>query len=149
MDAFMPLIVTFVILLIAFVAVSFFLRRLATQNEAAARAKYPAARMVVPDAVFFGQQSKGSMQLRGNGTLLLTDRELYFRKWLPVTEYAIPLSQIESIETPKIYLGKTYGRPLLKINYRGADGQPDSMGWYVSDIESVRRQLDAVRGVSA
>ncbi len=149
MDALIPVIVTFVILLIAFVAVGFFLRRLATQNEAAARAKYPAARLVVPDAVFFGQESRGMAQLRGNGTLVISDSELYFRKWVPLTEYTIPLNRIESIESPKVYLGKSYGRPLLKINYRREDGQSDSMGWYVPDVESVRGQVDVARGVQS
>ena len=96
--------------------------------------------------MFFGQQSKGATQLRGTGTLLLTDDALYFRKWVPMTEYIIPFDSIVSIETPKGHLGKTYGKPLLKVNYRSAGGGADSIAWYVRDLESVKAQIERKRG---
>jgi hypothetical protein len=139
-------IVTFTLMVVIFGVVGVFTRRLRAQNLAAAQAKFPHAQLIVPDAMFFGQQSKGATQLRGTGTLVLTDKELYFRKWAVGDELTIPFSSIESIETPKGHLGKTYGRPLLKVNYRREDGQADSVAWFVGDLPQVKGQLETLSG---
>lgn len=120
-------------------------RRMAASGMVAALEKFPKAHVLGRDALLFGQESKGVTQLRGNGTLLLTDHELYFRRWVPMTEYTIPLRSISALETPKVHLGKSYGKPLLKVNYQRDDGQRDSIAWYVRDLESAIAQIEAMR----
>jgi hypothetical protein len=136
-------IVVFVLVIIAAVFIP--LRRLAAQREQAARQRFPNAKRIVPGALFYGQESRGVRQLRGNGTLVLTDSELYFEKWLPRHEHRITLDAIQAIETPSSYLGKTNFRPLLKVVFKDAAGNIDSMGWLVSDLEGTIRALEEAR----
>jgi hypothetical protein len=56
------------------------------------------------NANFFGQQSHGVKQIRGNGVLILTDKELYFGMWVPKKEIKIPLFAIKSIDNPNSFL---------------------------------------------
>lgn len=154
MDFVIPLVLTIIIALlllfvIIFGAAQLFIRNLASRNLTTALERFPGAHILGRDALMFGQQSKGVAQLRGNGTLLLTERELYFRKWITTTEYIIPLGSVTSIETPRGYLGKTYSKPLLKINYQRDDGQRDSIGWYVRDLEAVIAKIEAARSKAA
>lgn len=121
------------------------LRRQALNRAQAARERFPNAKLIVPGANFYGQESKGVMQMRGNGTLVLTDNELYFEGWLPRREFRIPVSAIQSIETPNSYLGKTNFRPLLKVAFKDDAGGIDSMAWLVSDVEAARQAVEAAR----
>ncbi len=151
MEVALPILLTVVSSLIVIFGIVFgiaivILRRMASRNMAAALANFPQAQVLARSALFFGQQSKGVTQLRGNGTLLLTDDTLYFRKWVPMTEYTIPLGSIRSIETPIAHLGKSYGKPLLKVNYRSEGGSEDAIAWYVRDLESAMAQIEAKRG---
>lgn len=118
------------------------LRRLAAARERAARERFPDAKLIIPGANFFGQQSAGVMQGRGNGTLVLTATELYFERWVLRKEYRIPLTAIESIETPTSFLTKTIFRPLLKVNFKNDAGQTDAMAWFVSDLEATKQAIE-------
>lgn len=118
--------------------------RLLSRRAEAVRQRFPNAIAVVPGANFFGQESKGVLQTRGNGTLVLTDTELYFEKFIPRQEIHIPLSTIQRIETAKSHLGKTVFRPLLKVVYQNEAGQPDSIAWLVPDVEGLKQQLEAL-----
>lgn len=149
-DFVIPLVLTIIIALLLFFVIIFgaaqlFIRTLASRNLTAALERFPQAHTLGRDALMFGQESKGVTQFRGNGTLLLTERELYFRKWITNIEHIIPLGSIISIERPRVFLGKTYGKPLLKINYQRDDGQRDSIAWYVRDLESAIAQIEAMR----
>jgi predicted secreted protein len=149
-DLFIPIALLTVSVLIVFFAIVFgvvflFLRPMASRNIAAALERHPSAQVLERAAMFFGQESKGVTQLRGTGTLLLTEHEVYFRKWVPMTEYVIPLGSITSIETPNVHLGKTYGKPLLKVSYQREDGQPDSIAWSVRDLDAAIAQVEAMR----
>jgi len=121
------------------------LRNVARQKEASARARYPAARQIDRAASFFGQASRGVMQVRGNGTLILTDSELIFEMWVPNREIRIPLRSIESLENPTWFLGKSRFVPLLKVGYTDAQGSTDAMAWQVSDLSGWMRQINEAR----
>ena len=123
----------------------YLLRRQITNRTQAARERFPNAKLIIPSANFYGQESKGVMQLRGNGTLVLTDTELYFEQWIVQREFRIPLAAIQALETPSSYLGKTNFRPLLKVVFRDESGHTDSMGWLVGDVEALKRAVDAAR----
>ncbi|MBD3190274.1 MAG: hypothetical protein GF308_06505 [Candidatus Heimdallarchaeota archaeon] len=87
-------------------------------------------------ANFFGLESKGNKQIRGNGNLFLTDKCLYFKMWVLKKEIIIPLSAIEKLETPKWHIGKSKFRPLLKIFFINKSGKKDSAAWLVKDLEN-------------
>ncbi len=92
-------------------------------------------------ANFFGQESKGLGQVRGNGVLILTTNELYFGMWTPKKELKIPILAIKSIENPKSFLGKSVFRKLLKITFVNDLGDLDAAAWYVKDLDSWAHEL--------
>jgi len=110
-------------------------------------AEYPEHSRILtaPMANLFGIESGGMKQIRGNGILLLTSSQLYFRRLMPRRELLVPLSSITSVETPKKFLGKTKGVKLLKIDFRNDIGGVDSAAWQVPDldkwVETIRSQL--------
>jgi len=93
-------------------------------------------------ANFFGQESKGLGQVRGNGVLLLTDKELYFGMWTPKKELKIPIVAIKSIETPKSFLGKSAFRKLLKVVFENYMGDLDAAAWYVKDLVPWSQEIE-------
>ncbi len=93
-------------------------------------------------ANFFGQDSKRVPQIRGNGVLILTDKELFFGMWTPKKELKIPIVAIKSVENPKSFLGKSVFRTLLKITFENDQGDIDAAAWYVKDLDSWNRELE-------
>ena len=96
-----------------------------------------------PDAIVFqdlrannfGLESKGAMQQRGNGALVLTARELHFFQLIPARDFRIPLDSITEVKTVRSHLGKTVGRSLLHVSFT-VDGVEDAMAWSVVDVEA-------------
>ncbi len=86
-------------------------------------------------ANFFGQESLKLRQVRGNGVLVLTPKELYFEMWVPKRVYRIPLYSIIDFEETKWHLRKTKNRPLLKIIFTNHNGETDSAAWIVRDLD--------------
>ncbi len=117
------------------------LRKIAKQKESQARERYPNAKQIDRSASFFGQESRGITQMRGNGTLILTDSDLIFEMWLPNKQFRIPLSSIQSIENPTSFLGKSRFTPLLKVVFVNDQGIIDSMAWQVRDLSGWMRCL--------
>ena len=115
------------------------------QSEAAARERFPDAKTIITDASLFGQESKGVGQIGGVGMVVVTDSEVYFERYLPKAEFHIPLSSIQSIETPDKHMGKAIGSPLIKLNFTNEQGQADSIAWWVADAESLKTLLESVR----
>jgi hypothetical protein len=131
------LVVVGLILVVVFAWVRAFGRR----HEQALRERFPTAQAILP-ANYFGVESKGVAQMRGNGALVLTRDELFFERWVPRMELHIPLSAITAVETVRSHLGKAIARPLLKVSYTNADGAADSVAWYVADAASVKQTLE-------
>jgi hypothetical protein len=123
-------------------------RRLSARGERDARERFPNAHQIINGANYCGQESRGAGQWRGNGTLVLTDEELYFKQWVSQSEFRIPLRAIQSLETPLSHLGKTTLRPLLKVNYINPQGERDSMAWSLADVEGVKREVEKRLAVS-
>jgi hypothetical protein len=95
-------------------------------------------------ANFFGQESKGVNQIRGNGVLILTDKELYFGMWTPKKELNIPVVAIKDVENPKSFLGKSVFRKLLKVTFENEIGEIDKVAWYVKALETWTRTLEEI-----
>lgn len=85
---------------------------------------------------FFGQNSVGRSQVRGNGSLLLTPDELHFLRWVPKKNIVIPLDDIENIEIVNSFLGKRKNKELLKIEFKNQEGQPDSAAWLLKNMHA-------------
>lgn len=83
-------------------------------------------------ANFFGHESAGGGQVRGNGCLALTRGELVFRMWAPDRDTRIPRTSIIRVDTPRSHAGKTRGRTLVRVVYRREDGEVDAAAWLVS-----------------
>jgi hypothetical protein len=125
------------------------LRNMARQKEASARARYPNARQIDRAASFFGQESRGAAQMRGNGTLILTSSDLIFEMWVVNKEFRIPLQSIQSLENPSSFLGKSRFTPLLKVVYTNEQGTTDAMAWQVPDLSGWMRHINEARALLA
>lgn len=88
----------------------------------------------------FGLESKGPVQARGNGALVLTARELHFFQLVPTREFRIPLDSIVEVKTVRSHLGKSVGRSLLHVSF-AVEGRQDAMAWSVVDVEAWRSKL--------
>jgi hypothetical protein len=127
-----------VILAVVLVILSYLARR----NEQAARQEFPDAQRIESGALFFGQKSRGAGQLRGNGTLVFTPTELVFKQWVVGREFRIPYRNIESLETPKSFLGKSQFVKLLQVNYTDENRAKDAMAWRVKDLDASMRAIE-------
>lgn len=82
-----------------------------------------------PSANFFGVESLGRTQVRGNGILTVTGEGVHFLMWVPRREFWVPAEKITGVETARAHLGKTMGRDLVKLTYINPDGAADSGAW--------------------
>lgn len=145
-------VVLLLLVLVLFFAVVFggvlvVLRYIARQKEAKALASYPTARQIERSANFFGQESRGAAQLRGNGTLILTDSDLIFEMWMSNQAFRIPLRRIQALENPSSFLGKSRFTPLLKVVYTTEQGTTDAMAWQVADLSGWMRHINEARAL--
>ena len=95
------------------------------------------------DANSFGVESAGPWQVRGNGSLALTEEELLFAQWVPNRTVRIPRSSILEVTTARSRLGKTMGRKLLKVVWTDERGERDSIALWVEDLDGWLLALDA------
>ena len=100
-------------------------------------------RLLEPMASTFGIESKGGLQGRGNGALVLTDDAIHFLM-LVGSELRIPLANVLAVKTVKSHLGKSIARPLLHVRYREGDGE-DAVAWFVPDVEDWKQRIEASR----
>ena len=143
----MPALVLIGILIFVFMIVILSVaRKLQAKRTTEALKKFAGKKVlgVKSNANFFGQESLGYAQLRGNGVLVITEDELYFEMWYPKKEFHIPLSSILSIETPKSYLGRTRFHPLLKVIFQNERGEKDSMACLVKNVHGCKEKLEEI-----
>lgn len=125
-------------ILAIFILAAHFLRRvaLATASEATATIQAEGILRTAPAANFFGQQSSGIAQIRGNGFLAFTNSRIYFLMYSPKREIAIPWDRVVTVEKPRSFLGKTKFQPLLKIVFTNEAGERDAVAWLVGDVDA-------------
>lgn len=94
-------------------------------------------------ASFFGLASIGRVQVRGNGSLVLTSETLGFRLALSRRPpLLIPRSAIQKVESTRSHLGKmVLGHPLLTVHFVNAAGEVDVVAWLVRDLDRWLAQL--------
>ena len=133
-------IVTLIVVTVILTTVFSLMKRKLAQREQDARQRYPAAK-IITQANFFGQESHGWGQIRGDGILILTAGTLIFEMWLPRREFRILLHKIQRIETPTSFLGKSRFRELLKVVFINEMGERDAMAWQVGGLEEIMAAL--------
>ena len=97
-------------------------------------------------ASWFGRQSQGMAQIRGNGVLVLTRDTLWFRRLAPELEITIPLESIREVSTPRSFLGKSIFRQLLRVDFVTSQGHSDAAAWYVRELECFAARLGELCG---
>ncbi|MCW8929980.1 MAG: hypothetical protein OQL19_07075 [Gammaproteobacteria bacterium] len=96
-------------------------------------------------AHFYGRESIGHFQIRGNGILIMTANELYFLKALPKREIRVPLKSISKVSNPRSHLGKTNIAKLLRIDFID-EGKPDAIAWMVgAEVEEWTQAVEEAR----
>lgn len=95
---------------------------------------------------YFGRKSENRLQIRGNGSLLLTPDELHFLRWVPKKNIVISLDDITQIERVDSFLDKKINRELLKVDFNNERGEIDSAAWMVDNMKAwekvIRDNLD-------
>ena len=86
-------------------------------------------------ANLFGVESRGRGQIRGNGILALTGRDLRFEMYAPRRSIEIPLDAVTEVTTVPSFLGKRTVRPLLAVTWRKTDGTIDRAAWLVRELD--------------
>lgn len=111
--------------------------------EARVAQRYTSEAIVHSDyaANCFGLESAGRLQSRGNGALVLADKELCFFQFLPAKELVIPLDRVTEITFVHSHLGKATPFKLLKIAFDGPAG-PDSAAWWLRDPATFRSTIE-------
>lgn len=136
MDLLLILLVVALGVAIIFGAVILVLRRLAGRAQETLRATTGDRPAVLQEHVnTLGRASRGKGQVRGNGTLGLFEDELVFVQWAPSRTDRISREAITKVDTPRAFLGKTYGRRLLAVTWRTPEGGEDRMAWVVKDLD--------------
>ena len=121
-------------------------RRRARRLRAAMEAEIGESGRRAANARGLGLESRGAGQVRGNGRLVLTDDELWFRQWVPDRETRIPLADVIAVGTERWWLGKSVGSRLLCVRWRTAEGGEDAMAWEVPDLDGWLAALPAGTG---
>ena len=97
-------------------------------------------------AHFYGLESLGHFQIRGNGVLVLTSEQLYFLSALPRRELIIPIESITAIKNPRSHLGKSNVVKLLRVEFTAKSGGKDAVAWMVGrDVEAWTEAVESVR----
>ena len=98
-------------------------------------------------ANFFGRESVGVLQVRGNGALVLTATDLHFFMLVPKTEICIPLSSIREMTITKQHLYKVTPFDLLKVVYIEKD-RFDSIAWYLPQPAMWKQRIESLQAES-
>jgi hypothetical protein len=107
------------------------------RHRAAARlAEVPGEVRRTTAATSVGLASLDAGQLRGTGTLVLTDAEVAFAQWRPDRLVRIARSAIAEVDTTRTHLGKTMKTDLLRIRWTdAATAEEDTIALFVRDLD--------------
>ncbi len=93
-----------------------------------------------PMANYFGLESEGGKQVRGNGALVATPDELWFQRVGASEPLRVPRHTITATSVVRSHAGKSVGRALVRVDFEGREG-PDAAAWYVPDAEAWAAEL--------
>jgi hypothetical protein len=97
-------------------------------------------------ATSLGLESQESSQVRGTGTLVLTDTEVAFAQWQPDRLLRIPRAAITQVDTTRAHLGKVMKDDLLRVRWTNADvGEGDTIAFYIRALDPWLADLGGTR----
>jgi len=99
-------------------------------------------------ATCLGLESAGTGQVKGTGTLVLTNDEVAFAQWRPDRLIRVPRSAIAEVDTTRSYLGKTMNADMLRIRWT-AEGNPDTVAFFVRELDPWLADLGGHRGADS
>jgi hypothetical protein len=131
---------------IAIVVPKLILHLLKGPLEARIATHYRPEEIVLQDlaANSFGLESQGVWQGRGNGGLVLTKDGLHFFRFVSGADLRVPLTAITELSFTKSHLGKATIYDLFKVQF-AADGQPDSIAWYLTDPTAWKEKIQELQ----
>lgn len=111
------------------------------------RADFPNSNIIRMDEFvnFRGVYSRGYVQLRGNGTLALTEKELVFVMFSPKNTYRIKLEDIERVEIENSFFGYV-GRKVLIVFFSG-EGGSEAYGFVLKNENEWKIMIEAAAGI--
>jgi hypothetical protein len=121
---------------VSFVLARRFVLRAAARGRSAVRAELAPGEAVRHEGTVncFGVASGGVGQVRGNGTLVITDARIVFALWSPTRVLPIDRASVTAVDRARSHLAKTRGVELLRITWV-VDGSEDSAAFQVDGIE--------------
>mgnify|MGYP000099480994 CR=1 FL=1 len=137
--------VVFVLLILSAMS-KFFLHIMKGPLEARIASHYGQDEILLKDlkANSFGVESAGVWQLRGNGGLVLTGKNLHFFMFVPKSDLCVLLDTITELTITKSHLGKTTPYDLLKVHYCD-EGTMDSIAWYLTDPRAWKLRIEGLK----
>ena len=114
-------------------------------NEVLQRFPHESILRISSGANFFGLESQGYGQVRGNGVLILTRDTLHFEMLLPRKVLTIPTDRILSVEKVSSHLGRRCAWPLLKVSFHSETG-PDSAAWALRKLDEWIAHVATIAG---
>lgn len=121
--------------LVASLVIAVFIVRGGRRRAQARLTEVPGTVRRTTAATSFGLLSLGAGQLRGTGTLVLTDEEVAFAQWRPDHLVRIPRHAIAEVDTTRSHLGKTMNADLLRIRWTTAEPPvEDAFALFVRDL---------------
>ena len=105
--------------------------------------RFPTEEIILSEttANFLGLESRGSLQIRGNGVLVLTPHELWFSRFIKREDITIPINTIQDVRLGDSHLGKRIlGRKLIYVQFQTSGGK-DSVAWLVADPEKWKMKI--------
>lgn len=89
----------------------------------------------------FGVESRGALQWRGNGALILTEKTLAFFQLFVEHELVIPVERIQALRLVHKHLGKATTSRLLRIEFQGNE-RLDAVAFWVPKPEELKALIE-------
>lgn len=134
-DTAVLLLVILAAVVVSMVVAAVIVRRSQSRAATALSGVGPARRTVAATAL--GMTGDDDVELRGTGTLALTDDDLAFAQWRPEHLLRIPRSAITHVDTTREHLGKTMKTDVLRVTWRSpgaGGGQERSVAFFIRDV---------------
>ncbi len=95
-------------------------------------------------ATSLGVESAGRRRLRGTGYLAVGRDDVVFVMAAPHRVTRIARERITAVDTPRRHLGRSTGRPLLRVAFTDEDGAPDAVAFDVGGATAPWQEVLAI-----
>ncbi len=92
----------------------------------------------------FGVESRGVLQGRGNGALVLTKDCLHFFRFIKGADLRVSIGEITEISFTKSHLGKATIYDLLKVRF-SVDGSTDSIALFLREPTAWKNMIEGLK----